>query len=62
MKAQEVINLIPDQYLTFLSAETQVDYKVQKLSGKVMFKLLVYSLLAAQRGSLELQQFTGGFF
>jgi hypothetical protein len=53
MKAQEVINLIPDQYLTFLSAETQVDYKVQKLSGKVMFKLLVYSLLAAQRGSLR---------
>lgn len=53
MKAPEVIDLIPDQYLTFLSAQTQVDYKLQKLSGKLMFKLLVYSLLAAERNNLR---------
>ncbi|MGV3640332.1 MAG: IS4 family transposase [Adhaeribacter sp.] len=53
MKAQEVIDLIPDSYLDFLSASTKVDYKVQKLNGKTIFKLLVYSLLTAKKSSLR---------
>lgn len=56
MKAQEVIDLIPDSYLDFLSASTQVDYKVQKLNGKTIFKLLVYSMLTAKKSSLRVME------
>lgn len=53
MRASELINLLPVHQLDFLAAETQVDYKVQKLHGKTMFKLLLYSLLTTRKASLR---------
>ena len=45
--------MIPDEMLDFLSVQTKVDYKVHKLTGAVIFKLLIYSLLTNRQSSLR---------
>lgn len=40
----ELLNLIPEDYLTNLGDQTRVDHQVKKLTGKVVFKLLLYGL------------------
>jgi len=40
----ELLNMIPEEFLDKLSEETQVDYQVKKLTGKVIFKLFLYGL------------------
>lgn len=44
-KAEEVIGLVPDDLLDNLSLETGVDYSVQKLYGKNLFKLFLFAFL-----------------
>ena len=41
MRAEAVMGLLSDEVLDFLSAATQADYKVHKLTGAVLFKLRV---------------------
>lgn len=41
---KELLNLIPEEYLEKLSEQTGVDYQVKKLTGKLVFKLLLYGL------------------
>ena len=53
MRAAEIIDMIPDEMLEFFTSETKADYKVQKLKGSVLFKLLIYSLLTTRNSSLE---------
>lgn len=53
MKAVDLINLIPEERFNFLAAETKVDYKVHKLHGRTMFKLILYSLLTSRKASLR---------
>lgn len=53
-KAEDVINLVPDALLDNLSMETGVDYSVQKLHGKVMFKLFLFAFLSGSKISLRL--------
>ena len=53
MKAIDLIKLIPEERFSFLAAETKVDYKVHKLHGKTMFKLILYSLVTTKKASLR---------
>jgi Transposase DDE domain len=53
MRAEAVMNMISEEALAFLSAETKADYKVHKLKGSVLFRLLVYSLLTNRQVSLR---------
>lgn len=52
-RALEVINLIPNKLLDDLSDQTDVDYSVQKLHGKTIFQLFLFTLL--EQGQLSLR-------
>lgn len=56
MKAKDLLAFIPDRDLEFLAAETKVDHQVKKLSGRVMFQLLLLSLLEGGRASLRVME------
>ncbi len=51
--ADEIINLVSDELLDTLAYETGVDYSVQKLHGKTLFKLFLFSLL--HQGNVSLR-------
>lgn len=51
--ADEVINLVSDELLDEIAHQTGVDYSVQKLHGKTLFKLFLFSLL--QQGNVSLR-------
>lgn len=53
MRAAEIVGMVPDDILDFLSAETTADYKVYKLKGSLLFKLLLYSLVSNNSTSLR---------
>jgi hypothetical protein len=48
---EKVLSLLPDQILDDIAFETKVDYSVKKLSGKIILKLFIYSLLSSSRTS-----------
>lgn len=56
VSALSVLEMIPEEELSFLSASTKVDYKVHKLSGRTMFQLLVYSLVNNHSVSLRVME------
>lgn len=56
MRATEIMGMIGDDALNFLSSTTKADYKVHKLKGSVLFKLLVYSLLTNRQISLRVPE------
>jgi len=56
MRAIDIINLIPEDLFDFLAVETKVDHKVSKLKGKVMFQLILYTLLSTKKGSLRVME------
>ena len=56
MNVKQVLGLIPDELLTKLTLETKVDYKVQKLEGAIVFKLLLYSMLQVKENSLRVME------
>ncbi|MBX0335632.1 hypothetical protein K3G39_20610, partial [Pontibacter sp. HSC-14F20] len=56
MKAKDLLAFIPDQDLSQLAAQTRVDHQVKKLSGRVMFQLLLLSLLEGGRASLRVME------
>lgn len=52
--AEDIIGLIPDKFLDNLSLETGVDYSVQKLYGKTIFKLFMFAFLDGARISMRI--------
>ena len=56
MNVEQLLKVIPEEYLDFLSAETKVDHQVKKLTGTVVFKLLLFSMLGAQKVSLRVME------
>lgn len=56
MKAQELLNFIPQADLEFFAAETNVNHQVKKLDGIVVFKLILFSLLKSQKSSLRIME------
>jgi hypothetical protein len=53
MRVDKILALIPDDLLTGLAIETGVDYYAKKLQGRVLFRLLLYSLLTQKDNSLR---------
>lgn len=56
MKARDVLKLIPEGLLGRLALKTEVDHQVKKLSGEVVFKLILFSLLSADKLSLRVME------
>lgn len=56
MKVEEIISLLPEQELDFLSAETKVDHQVKKLQGALVFKLILFSMLNSTKLSLRVME------
>ena len=56
MRAKELLGLIPEKILKSLSVETKVDHQVKKLSGHLMFQLILYSMMNRKRVSLRVME------
>lgn len=56
MTAGELIRLIPPKIFQELAVETKVDTQVKKLSGEVMFKLILFSMLGSEKLSLRVME------
>lgn len=56
MKVAELLKLIPPETFTDLAIETKVDFQVKKLSGEVMFKLILFSMLGSDKLSLRVME------
>jgi hypothetical protein len=53
---EELIGLIPKGIFEELSAEAKVDAQVKKLSGEVIFKLILFSILNTSKPSLRVME------
>jgi hypothetical protein len=56
MKVEELLKLIPAKTFSELAIETNVDFQVKKLSGEVMFKLILFSMLGSEKLSLRVME------
>jgi len=52
----EILKLIPEQTFRDLAVETKVDSQVKKLSGELMFKLILFSMLRSNKLSLRVME------
>jgi hypothetical protein len=53
IRAHELLGYLPESLLDELSVDTGVNYQVKKLSGKLIFTLLLYAVLNTTRLSLN---------
>ena len=56
MRVKELLQLIPEEELNVLAIETQVDHQVKKLSGLIMFQLILFSMINRKRISLRVME------
>ncbi|MBL7692963.1 MAG: IS4 family transposase [Flavipsychrobacter sp.] len=56
MTVNEILKLIPEQTFRDLAVETKVDSQVKKLSGELMFKLILFSMLRSNKLSLRVME------
>lgn len=56
MTVRELIKLIPPTIFQDLAVETKVDAQVKKLSGEVIFKLILFSMLNSEKLSLRVME------
>lgn len=56
MTVEAILNLIPEDILDFLTAETRVDHQVKKLKGNTVFKLILFSMLNSDKLSLRVME------
>jgi hypothetical protein len=56
MNVNELLRLIPSEVFWELAVETKVDAQVKKLSGEVMFKLILFSMLNSDKMSLRVME------
>jgi hypothetical protein len=56
MTVSELLMLIPPETFRDLAIETKVDTQVKKLSGEVMFKLILFSMLNSEKLSLRVME------
>ncbi|MFI5423084.1 MAG: IS4 family transposase [Nitrososphaerales archaeon] len=56
MTVNELLKLIPAKTFRDLAVETKVDAQVKKLSGEVMFKLILFSMLSSDKLSLRVME------
>jgi hypothetical protein len=56
MNASDLLKLIPKGTFSALALETGVDHQVKKLSGEVVFKLILFSMLNSEKLSLRVME------
>jgi hypothetical protein len=56
MRAGELLKLLPKGLLKNLALQTKVDHQVKKLSGEVIFKLILFSMLNENKLSLRVME------
>lgn len=56
MHVRDLIRLIPEEELEIFAAETKVDHQVKKLHGKIVFHLILFSMLSRKRVSLRVME------
>ncbi len=56
MRVQDLLQLIPDEELNVLAVETHVDHQVKKLTGVIMFQLILFSMINRKRISLRVME------
>ena len=56
MTVNELLKLIPDKTFQHLAAETKVDAQVKKLSGELIFKLILFSMVNTEKLSLRVME------
>jgi len=56
MNVEQLLQLIPEEHLSFLAAETKVDHQVKKLNGILIFKLVLFSMFSSQKVSLRVME------
>lgn len=56
MTAKQVLNLIPSNIFRDLAIETKVDHQVKLLSGELIFKLILFSMLNSDKLSLRVME------
>lgn len=56
MTVEEIFKLIPEEELEILGVETKVDHQVKKLTGLVVFKLILFSMLNSSKLSLRVME------
>jgi len=56
MKIDNLLKLIPEGTFRELAVETKVDAQVKKLSGEVIFKLILFSMLNSDKLSLRVME------
>ena len=56
MTAKQVLNLIPSTIFRDLAIETKVDHQVKMLSGELIFKLILFSMLNSDKLSLRVME------
>ena len=56
MTAAKLIRLIPENIFQELAVETGVDTQVKKLSGELIFKLILFSMLNSEKLSLRIME------
>lgn len=52
----DLLQLIPEHFFDKIAKETNVDFQVKKLSGKLMFNLLLMGILQSERLSLRVME------
>jgi hypothetical protein len=53
---KDLLGFIPESFFDKIAAETNVDFQVKKLNGKVMFNLIMMGLLDSERISLRVME------
>lgn len=53
---KDLLGFIPESFFEKIAAETNVDFQVKKLNGKVMFNLIMMGLLDSERLSLRVME------
>lgn len=56
MRVKELMQLIPEDQLEAFAIETNVDHQVKKLSGHIMFQLILFSMINRKRISLRVME------
>jgi hypothetical protein len=56
VNVEQLLQLIPEEHLSFLATETKVNHQAKKLSGEVVFKLVLFSMFSSQKVSLRVME------
>jgi hypothetical protein len=56
ISVKSILGLVDDNLLDNIAEETDVDFNVKKLSGKVIFKLLLMTILDDSKASLRIME------